>query len=90
MINTIPVSTVMPGRSGTTTMTIEQQKFMDTLEMALMHLVHNKQERLAKALGLIYDLLERDEAAIAVLEGEAMELDQGLLDRIRELFDVRY
>ena len=68
----------------------EQKKLLAQLELGLANLVHDKQDELAKPLGIIVEYLQKGEPVIAVLEGEAMNFSSQILDCIRKTFDVRW
>jgi hypothetical protein len=69
-------------------MTPAQQKLLDTLELAVAHLSFNGEKELAAALAPVCEWLDKGEPVIAVLEGEALGLDQSTLQCIRETFEV--
>ena len=71
-------------------MTVEQQHFLNKLEVALAAMIWDGHTKWAKAWGLVVEWLERDEPEVAVLEGEALGIDEGTLNAIRKIFDVRY
>lgn len=71
-------------------MTVEQQNFLNRLEIALAKMVFDGYNpNTTKALGSVVEWLDKDEPVIAVLEGETLGIDKETLDCIRKVFDVR-
>jgi hypothetical protein len=70
-------------------MTVQQQWFLNQLELALAKMAFDGYKD-TKGLGAIVEWLDRDEPAIAVLEGEHYGVANETLNCIRKVFDVRY
>jgi hypothetical protein len=69
----------------------EKTDLVEKLELALASLIHdNKDEKLAIALGAVVEWLHKNEFVIAVLEAEALGLDDKIVNHMRRVFDVRW
>jgi hypothetical protein len=70
-------------------MTVEQEDFLNKLENALAHLVHNGNNKWAKALAPVIDFLDKEEFVMAVLEAEAANLPPQLIENLRKTYNVK-
>lgn len=71
-------------------MTIDQQNFLESLEITLAGLVHGGYSKEAEVLAPIVDLVDKEEFVIAYLEAEASGMDARFLNRLKEVYDVRW
>jgi hypothetical protein len=76
-----------------TKVTKSQHEFLGRLEFALANMVFDgmidrEKMKWAEALGPVVELLQENEPILAVFEGEARGISEGVLDTIRKEFKV--
>jgi hypothetical protein len=70
-------------------LTIAQKQLIFKLEISLANMVYEGHIKWAKALSPIIEWLHKNEPVIAILEGEALGLDEKTLNSLRIIFDVK-
>lgn len=66
-----------------------QLEYLDNLEFVLANMVYDGRKKWAQALGPVVEWLQKGEPVMAVLEAEAVGLDDRVLNKMRNVFDVR-